>query len=84
MPPQLQLIVVLGSQYAALAKNVNGLNADICVVDSVVMDWRFVTKGEARSEESEESARVNTKNRDMISANDYPDAVGGRESSANQ
>lgn len=37
LPPQLQLIVVLGSQYAALAKNVKGLNALICAVESAVI-----------------------------------------------
>lgn len=39
--PQLQLMVVLGSQYAALAKNENGLKAEICAPDSGVMDWRL-------------------------------------------
>ena len=37
VPPQLQLIVVDGLQYAALAKLVNGENASICEVLRVVI-----------------------------------------------
>ena len=35
--PQLKLIVVLGSQYAVLAKNVNGVNDEICAKLRAVM-----------------------------------------------
>jgi transcriptional regulator of met regulon len=37
VPPQLKLIVVLGLQYAALAKNVKGVNSEICAELRVVM-----------------------------------------------
>ena len=37
VPPQVKLIVVLGLQYAALAKNVKGVNDEICVELRAVM-----------------------------------------------
>ena len=37
VPPHVKLIVVLGLQYAALAKNVNGVNDVICAELRVVM-----------------------------------------------
>ena len=37
VPPQLKLIVVLGLQYAALAKNVKGVNDEICAELRAVM-----------------------------------------------
>ena len=37
VPPQLKLIVVLGLQYAALAKNEKGVNDEICSALRVVM-----------------------------------------------
>lgn len=41
-PPHDQLMVVSGLQYAALAKNVNGLNVSIWDAESAVIDWRRV------------------------------------------
>jgi hypothetical protein len=43
-PPQLQLIVVDGLQYAVLAKCVNGARASICAVLSVVIDCRLTVE----------------------------------------
>lgn len=47
LPPQDHDRVVLGSQYAVLAKNVYGLNEDICAIDRVVMLCRFRSEGAA-------------------------------------
>jgi hypothetical protein len=48
--PQLHVKVLLGGQYTAAAKSVNGLNALISSFESGVIDWRF-----AKSELAESS-----------------------------
>lgn len=40
LAPQDHAKVLAGWQYAALAKNENGLNEAICAVDKVLMAWR--------------------------------------------
>ena len=61
IPPHDQLIVVLGLQYAVLAKNVKGLKASIWAVDSVVIDWRRVgPRGDAYAATSIERTRTGT------------------------
>lgn len=40
IPPQDHANVLAGWQYAALAKNENGLKEAICAVDRVLMAWR--------------------------------------------
>ena len=46
-PPQVQVFVTDGSQYAALAKNVKDLKAEICGKDSVVMDCLLIAVAHA-------------------------------------
>lgn len=60
---------MLGSQYAALAKNVNGVNALIWFAESVVIDWRFSldTSGEAKNVGRIDRAAARAKGRNIVS-----------------
>jgi hypothetical protein len=67
VPPQLKLIVVLELQYAALAKNVKGVNDEICVELRAVMlclleGWTRFNPGAALTIDASSKGRMKPTN----------------------